>query len=201
MIKKLLKRTFLFDHLKVAFYFFKRNFRRRKISKKLHLGCGNEYLEDYINVDISISSKADIVCNISDVEKSLNGLNFDEILMVHSISYLRHWEVNDFIETCLRILNTNGKLIIELPDLSKCAKVISNADIIDFNYLEALRAIFAYDVNEHKSKKKYHTYKSGWSSLHLCHELSKAGFKDVRILDPLFHDSQTWRDVRIEAIK
>lgn len=201
MFKSLLRETFIYDLAKKAYYLLKRNFRRRKVSKKLHLGCGNEYLEDYINLDISPLSKADIVCGISDVERNLSGMKFDEILMVHSISYLRYWEVQDFIKSCFRILERNGRLIIELPDLSKCANVIANSNKIDSEYLEALRAIFAYDLNEHKNKVKYYTYKSGWSSMHMVDELEQAGFTNVEVLEPKYHSNKIWRDVRIEAVK
>jgi predicted SAM-dependent methyltransferase len=186
---------------KYIYFFLKRFFKKQKKSALLHLGCGNIYIDNYINIDISHLTCADKVIDIKKVPSIYSYNTIDEVLMIHSISYLRIWEVELFLSGIFKILKKGGRLILEFPDIQKCSKILNESSQIDQQYLEALRAVFAYDNLQVQNKIKYTTYMSGWSSLHIENVLKKAGFSEINILDPIFHEKIIWRDVRIEAIK
>ena len=186
---------------KYIYFFSKRTFKKQKNSTLLHLGCGNIYLDNYTNIDISHFTCADKVIDIKKVPSIYSKDTIDEVLMIHSINYLRIWEVELFLIGIFKILKNGGKLILEFPDIQKCSKILNESSQVDQHYLEALRAIFAYDNSQVQNRIKYTTYMSGWSSLHIKDVLQKIGFSKINISDPIYHDKIIWRDVRIEAIK
>jgi hypothetical protein len=167
---------------------------------KLHLGCGNVYLNDYVNIDLSSDSLADVVSDFKDIYKLYPKNSVSEILMVHSISYLRLWEAKDFFNECHYLLKEGGKLLMEFPDIEKCAVKLTKSKNDYPNYIEAIRGVYAFDLDQIKKKESFYTYPFGWSAWHIELELKKTGFNDITCSDGLLHDNK-WRDTRVEAIK
>jgi hypothetical protein len=170
---------------------------------KLHLGCGNNYLNEYINIDNNTNSVADIVFDIRNIGKLFKKNSIAEIRIIHAISYLRLFEARDFFLMCFNILKPNGKLVIEFPDIIKCAKIIINNNINwqdSFQYIEGIRGIYAFDLEQIKNRVQYIPYCFGWSAEHIKYELISFGFKEVLIADGNAHE-RPQRDTRIEAIK
>lgn len=94
--------------------------------KKLHLGCGEIILKDYINVDL-YNDKADVKC---DVKKLLFGNDsIDEIYACHLIEHFDFHEAFDVLREWKRVLKVGGKLVIETPDLlESCRKFVELGD-------------------------------------------------------------------------
>jgi len=189
---------------KSAIYYPKSMYFKRKKSfmapVKLNLGCGSKYLKDYVNIDVSSDSVADVVSDFRDIDKIYPPDSVSEILLVHSISYLRLWECLDFFNVCFKLLKEDCKLILEFPDLEKCASLLIRSKNDHFNYMEAVRGIYAFDMDQIKTKEEFSTYRFGWSAWHIEEELRKAGFKKVTCTDGALH-SRKWRDTRVEATK
>lgn len=191
----------IYSIVKVPFFRTKRLFYHTSGLTKIHLGCGNVYLKGYINVDISPNSVADVVEDIVNIKNIFSKGSFDEILMIHSISYLRMWEAQEFFRDCTELLKKGGRLVLELPDIGKCAALISNSpENSEYEYLEGLRAVYAFDLTQIENKEDFTTYRFGWSGWYLKKELLRLGFSEVKVLDPETHEKRKWRDVRIEAI-
>lgn len=95
------------------------------MTTKLHLGCGNDYKEGYINVDLypQPGDRVDEIWDISSVPRSDNTV--DEILSSHVIE---HFDFNTGQKVLLewyRVLKPGGVLKIETPDfLSNCAEFV-----------------------------------------------------------------------------
>lgn len=168
---------------------------------RLHLGCGQEHWQGWINLDISVNSAADFVVDFREIKNYFEQGTIDEIAMIHSISYLRLWEARELLTDLQSILKKNGRLILEFPDIAKCAENLIRSEGNIPEYLEALRGIYAFDMEQIARKEIFTPYAFGWSSWHLEQELSKAGFGHITISDPKTHDQRIWRDTRIEAIK
>jgi len=97
---------------------------------KLNLGCGDNYLAGYVNVDL-YNDKADIKDDISSLVNVMVNCNLgqdtvDEIYSSHSLmcvpetmilGTLKHWNV---------LLKNGGKLIIETTDFEKQMLEYSN---------------------------------------------------------------------------
>lgn len=82
---------------------------------KLHIGCGDIYLDGWVNIDID-SSKADLKY---DVRKGLpygdNSVDF-----IFNEHFVEHLNVNDcvqFLKECGRVLKKEGVIRIGTPDL------------------------------------------------------------------------------------
>jgi len=98
---------------------------------KLHLGCGEKYLEGYVNIDYPqsehsvIKVKADVyhdMRTLSYPENSIDEIQshhlFEHFLRADAIALLMRWR---------RWLKPGGKLVIETPDFLSCATLYANA--------------------------------------------------------------------------
>lgn len=168
---------------------------------RLHLGCGREYWPGYVNVDADPAATSDLCVNFTEIGAVFRDASVSEAVMIHSLSYLTLWEARDLFRSVVRLMQPGGRLIIELPDLAKCARsAIGHEGNLDA-YLEALRGVYAFDMEWMVNRRVFTPYVFGWSSWHLKLELEQAGFGTVTICDPQTHEGRLWRDTRIEAIK
>lgn len=172
----------------------------------LNLGSGKLYDENYINVDINPNVLSDMQFDLRELRKHFNDNSVDKIMLIHVLSYLRFWEAIEFLKDSYIVLKPKGKIIIEIPDIHKIAKAIAKIQSIEKNesynaYIEMMRAVYAFDLEQHKNKENFITYAFGWSAMHLKYEMSKIGYKNIKILDPEFHSKQINRDFRLEAQK
>jgi predicted SAM-dependent methyltransferase len=97
-----------FDHLPLS-------------ERKLHVGCGQEHLDGWINVDIAPGSKADLVWDVT------RGLPFDDdsVSLIHSEDFIEHLSLEAgtaFFHECLRVLVPGGFMRVLTPDLLTFAR-------------------------------------------------------------------------------
>ncbi len=87
---------------------------------KLHLGCGENYLEGYVNVDYPPSEhpvmkvRADIYCDVTELEYPPNSV--DEIKSHHLFEHFDRATALGILARWSTWLKINGRLIIETPD-------------------------------------------------------------------------------------
>lgn len=167
---------------------------------KLNLGCGPMHLDGYINIDGDPNACADFYMDFSALGEAFAKGTVSEVLMLHSLSYLNLWQARDLFATVLGLLAPGGRIVIELPDIEKCARKLleSTEDLPE--YLEGVRGVYAFDPSQIVNKSPITPYAFGWSSWHLRKELSEAGFHAIELHPPQFH-GQPWRDIRMEAVK
>jgi hypothetical protein len=168
--------------------------------RRLNLGCGLMYLENWINVDISPDVRSDLQCDFLSIKEHYDANSIEEIMLLHSISYLRLWEARIFFSDMYRLLKNEGKLILEFPDIIKCGRILGDTKSEE-EYLECVRAIYAFDLDQIKRKEAFTTYAFGWSAWHISQELKKVGFSKIEILEPKSHGERGWRDSRVVASK
>ena len=168
---------------------------------RLHLGCGPDYWKGYVNVDVDPAANSDLCIDMTEIGAAVRDGSVSEVVMIHSLSYLRLWEARDLFSTLVRLLQPGGRLTLELPDLAKCARRALDSDGDLDAYLEGVRGLYAFDMGEIARRRPFTPYAFGWSAWHLTRELEQAGFRDVIIRDPETHERRVWRDIRIEAIK
>jgi hypothetical protein len=170
---------------------------------KLHLGCGSKNLPGYVNIDGYPGAKADLYLDFKQIGAAFSEGSVAEALMIHSISYLNLWEARELFRELHRLMEKGGLLIIESPDVSKCARKMleaGTAKVFNPEYLEGVRGFYAFGLDHMSSKSSYTPYAFGWSDWHLRQELLEAGFRDVSITEPQTHE-KGWRDLRVEARK
>lgn len=89
--------------------------------KRLNLGCGNSYHEEWTNIDFVSRSKHVVAHNL------LKGIPFEDNLfdMVYHSHVLEHFEKASafiFLEECFRVLKSGGIIRVAVPDLEQIAK-------------------------------------------------------------------------------
>lgn len=159
----------------------------------LHLGCGKYIWPDFINIDAP-GNWSEIK---PDVEADIRALPYpdnhaDEIHAIHVIEHFFRWEVEDVLKEWVRVLKPGGKLILELPCLSKILPHFKDNLAINHMTLWAL-----YGDPTHTDPSMVHKW---CYSGHMMRELMEgAGLQNIIIKDPVYHVKE--RDMRLIGTK
>jgi len=131
------------------------------MSKNLNIGCGDDYLQNFINVDLPDNNKADIKLNLEDAK-----LPFDnnEISFIQAKHVLEHViNLSGLMKEFHRILHADGILYIKVPYF-KCEAAF--ADPTHVRYFSPITfAHFTDDEIGYKTSKTNRLFKLGWLSL------------------------------------
>lgn len=85
---------------------------------KLHLGCGTNLKEGYLNIDQYLSAPS--ITNIDIFKLPIEDNLVDEIFSEHMLEHLSKYEVPEALKEWARALKPDGKLIMNLPNLEWC---------------------------------------------------------------------------------
>jgi predicted SAM-dependent methyltransferase len=132
---------------------------------KLHLGCGNTYLENYVNIDFRKTKATDIVCDIKRLPYPNNSVITIEAY--HVIEHLSRHDLPTALKEWYRILTPRGKLIIECPDFDQLVKKYLEGDE---SQLDGIFALQRFDGD-------YHLF--GYNFTRLSNILDKTGFVNI----------------------
>jgi predicted SAM-dependent methyltransferase len=94
---------------------------------KLHLGCGQVYKPDYLNIDALNDSVADEVSDVSLLRFGNNSV--DEIYSSQLIEHFDYIHCKYVLSEWYRVLKPGGTLVIETPDLKKTYKKLVSTGI------------------------------------------------------------------------
>lgn len=156
---------------------------------KLNAGCGKNYIENWINIDINPLLKCDFVMSAHNLE--FENETFEKVMALHVIEHLGFFKTKYFLSESYRVLKDGGGILIETPHIEKTFE----------NFLKAKtsleREIILGWIYGSESLYQNHLY---CFPLELLEKLvSQAGFDKIRIE---FYDYQPLRPaVRIEAVK
>lgn len=170
--------------------------------RKLHIGCGETYLESYVNIDApedheSLSDnprgiKPDHRCSIHDLSAFEND-SVDVIEGYHVIEHVPYWVADQSLKEFHRALKPGGELVLECPDLWKCS--INYLELPEYTKL-GLEGFFG--DRKHHLKSMVHQY--GYSAFSMADALRCAGFQDSLIIE-IPGRRYTSRDLRVIAFK
>ena len=140
--------------------------------KKLNLCCGVEHLEGYLNIDII--DPCDMKMDIHTLEFQDNTI--EEINISHALEHFPEHEIIGLLQEFNRVLQPNGKLSIEIPDLEYCLREWLNTkedqpDKWGFN----LKRIFGAQTNE----GEFH--KTGFTEKRIVDLLNATNFQNIEI--------------------
>lgn len=159
---------------------------------KLNIGCGGKILDGYVNVDVA-NPRADKLMPATDLRYFGNG-TAEEILAIHLFEHLYRWEVEPALAEWNRVLARGGRLILEMPDVIKCARNLLE------NTKDQLSMWGLYGDPRYKDPHMCHPW--GWTFKTIKPVLESAGFVDVTEGITHWHASgRVVRDFRVEAIK
>ena len=157
----------------------------------INLGCGNNYIDNFINVDFYGTKNIDYGMDLRFPFK-IESYSIDGIFSEHTLEHLSHHEVENALSECYRILKTKGKIRIIVPDLSIfIKKYCSNDD----EWFQTWHDLVLKDPSRHYMKKyfskmfainftaSYYLHKSCWDFESLENALFIHGFKNIKKCD------------------
>lgn len=98
---------------------------------KLHLGCGENYLDGYVNIDYPPSEHTVQKKRVADQFSDISQLKFDrgavsEVRLHHVFEHFRRPQISAMVVCWNRWLNFGGRVHIEVPDLGRMARAFLN---------------------------------------------------------------------------
>lgn len=146
---------------------------------KLHLACGEDYKEGYVNSDLYPlgTAKVDAIFDAKIVPYEDNTV--DEILASHVIEHFHFKEGIEVLKEWCRVLKPGGKLVVETPDFLESCKAFIVANPAFRNQLYG--HFFAFPEMPGQVHKFLFTEEQ------LRIELGWAGFKEVNRIAPFSH--------------
>ena len=153
----------------------------------INLGCGNSYVNNFINVDFFGNKMIDYGMDLRFPFK-IESNSIDGIFSEHTFEHLSHQEVDNALGECYRILKPEAKIRIIVPDLSiLIERYCSNDD----NWFQKWQDLVLKDPSRHYMKKyftkmfainftaSYYHHKSCWDFESLEKALSTHGFINI----------------------
>lgn len=93
-----------------------------KKSIKLNIGCGENKLEGFVNIDVEPRVKPDLVHDVVTTRLPFKENSVDIVHCIHNIEHieLKHW--HNVLADFWRVLKPKGKLYLAYPEFEICAK-------------------------------------------------------------------------------
>jgi predicted SAM-dependent methyltransferase len=145
---------------------------------KLHLGCGEKYLEGYVNIDFPdseqnvIKTKADVFSNMKDL--SYPDGTIDEIRSHHLFEHFTRAEALKLLTRWRGWLKPDGVLVIETPDFSTSAAFFLASSSMKRKF-ELSRHVFG------SQEARWALHMDHWDKRKFLFVLKKMGFKDIKV--------------------
>ena len=143
----------------------------------LHLGCGVNYRPECLNIDLFDQSAADIVAHVGFLPFKSNTVC--SIEAYHLLEHFDWIEVKYLLNEWFRVLEDDGRLIIEVPDLKYATKKLTNLNDLP-SQTSTLQWI--YGISERGMR-----HKTGFTNQILRNFLNMAGFIDIKVQTPQTH--------------
>ena len=161
---------------------------------RLHLGCGENRLEGYINVDFPPTEHTIQTKSVPDIYADITKLRFpdqcvDEIRLHHVFEHFERTQALALLVQWHRWLKIGAKLHIETPDIIGCAEAL----VSDRPYADK-QAILRHAFGSQEARWANHL--DGWYAEKFQHVLSRFGFmtqcrKNRRTTWPYLTDVET----------
>jgi predicted SAM-dependent methyltransferase len=159
-------------------------------SKQVHIGCGTNLLEDFINVDMQVPADIlwDVRCSLPFESESLE-LVFSEHMLEH---FDYDYSAKIFLAECFRSISKGGRLIIGVPDAESAvlSYAINDTEIfrnfrncyLHRNLTETYRSdfdILGLLFLDEYSHERYNSHHWAYSEDSLKQLIMSAGFSDI----------------------
>lgn len=153
---------------------------------KLHLGCGQRYLEGYLNIDFPSSEHSVQEKSVADQHADLLGLRYalgsiEEVRLHHVFEHFARPIACALLASWNSWLRDAGRIHIEVPDFNRTARVILNPFASLTKQAVAERHLFG----SHEAHWAVHC--EGYSSKILAAMLKSFGFNVTKVR------RNTWR--------
>lgn len=183
---------------------------------RLNLGCGQRLISGFQNIDIEEPENLEKVLEANPEEdketfftkadvRNLGNIfeeNYaDEIHAYHLLEHFSFPEAKIALQHWLSVLKPGGVIVLELPDVTKCAMNLLQAHTSqDANLVMRMGLLGIY--GEQDVNKPYMQHKFGYWPEFLCEVLVEAGFEGPLVMETKTKEfTRGVRDFRVEARK
>lgn len=147
---------------------------------KLHLGCGQVYLEGYRNIDFPLSEHTVQEKTIADEHADLTKLNYDhgsieEVRLHHVFEHFPRHIAIALLAGWQMWLKRGGRLMIEVPDFTESAKLVLDENTPNRDKGVALRHIFG------SNEAPWAIHYEGWTEENFVRILKSFGFTNIKV--------------------
>lgn len=166
---------------------------------RLNLGCGDNLLEGYINVD-KYDKAADVQADITDLPFEDNSV--DKVVAYQVIEHVPY-NLNDKLFTEIyRVLKPGGTAILETPDIDVVALKILQEGLTDQWVYNLVGEYYRpwdkdrYDDWEHNAGS---IHRNPWNYARIEDFAMRAGFKEIKRREPDFYPCE--ENLSVELVK
>lgn len=160
----------------------------------LHVGCGQNRKDkttrgfntdqwSEVRFDIDESVKPDLVGTMTNMS-SVSSESVDAIFSSHNIEHLYPHEVKTAFQEFVRVLKTDGFLVVTCPDLKSVCELVAQDKLLDAAYtapagpIAPIDILYGYRVSMSKGNL-YMAHRCGFTQKVLDGTLHAHGFKTV----------------------
>jgi hypothetical protein len=160
----------------------------------LHVGCGTKYKNattrgfntpewNELRLDIDPKVKPDVIGSITQM-KSVSNQSMDAIYSSHNIEHLNAFEVPAAMSEFLRVLSSEGFLVLTCPDLQSVAELIARDKLVQPAYNSAAGPISPLDMvfglqTAIAKGNHFMAHRCGFTQKVLVATLKAAGFASI----------------------
>lgn len=169
---------------------------------KINAGSGRKNFHGYVNVDVQATPGYPAPDVLADLRKiPLDSGCASELVAIHVFEHFYRWECDDLLDEWRRLLAPSGRLILEMPDVVKCAhNLINSFKGREKNHPDQLSYWGLYGDPRYNDPFMCHRW--GWTFATLKPLLEEHGFGEIEEKETLFHSNgRGIRDFRVEARK
>jgi autotransporter strand-loop-strand O-heptosyltransferase len=150
---------------------------------KLNIGCGDYPMNGYINID-KYCKTADVIADASKLP--YENETVDEIYTSHLLEHLNKYEISGAVKEWYRVLKTDGKIDIEVPDFEEILKFwLSSEDKTGF----AMDTVFGLQTRAGEE------HKFGFTKDILKRMLLDVGFSEIEVKNIYSHGQECIRAI------
>lgn len=184
----------------------------------LHVGCGSNILEDYINLDIYPNKGVDVVCDARQGLPFADG-QFETIFTEHMLEHVDYpVSTKSILRELTRVTKSGGKVIIGVPDASHAIRAYAEGDMAFFEELkrqwylnrsnlehystplDMVRLVLADEDDD----PVYTPHLWGFDKTNLGNMMQEAGLDDISVweFDPeVSLEKRQWNSIYLQGTK
>ena len=161
---------------------------------KLYLGCGDNYLEGYTNIDFPEDNTVQKRRKAPDIIGDFTTMNFDnescnEVRLHHVFEHFQRHIAISFVCKWNRWLEWNGKLTLAMPDIEECIKQFGPAGEM------RKRQLIRHMWGSHEAN--WATHHEGWYPGSAYDMLEACGFMHIDVV----RNNGQWPEFIITGLK
>lgn len=161
------------------------NYFTRHEVRKLHIGCGENIVDGWLNSDYYPSSTRILHLDATDIFPFDDNM-FDYIFSEHMIEHISYSNGSAMLSECYRVLRNNGKIRVSTPDLRFLIDLYQdNKSELQNEYIRWATDNFIEGAPYHDDAFVINNFVRVWGHLFIYDEktlrlsLEKAGFSNI----------------------